>query len=66
MYEDNLKINNGKLFNSLITEENFNLFLNSKLKIFSHKEEKSFNLSNSLFKLNSNEIKRYFDIYFHY
>jgi hypothetical protein len=51
--DDDLKIDNGKLFNSLIDENNIILFINSKLKTFSHKYNNSLELSKSLFYDNS-------------
>jgi hypothetical protein len=58
--DDSIKIDNGKIFNSLIDENNIILFINSKLKIFSHKFDNSLELSKSLFYDNSSsECKLY-------
>jgi hypothetical protein len=43
------KINNGKLFVSLIDDEFFDDFVKAKLKIFSHKNDKTLRISESLF-----------------
>ena len=45
---DTEKINRGVLYNLLITDELFDLFLNSKIKIFSHKNNNTLELSQSL------------------
>lgn len=43
------KINNGKLFIKLINDNYFDEFVKAKLKIFSHKNENTLQLSESLF-----------------
>jgi hypothetical protein len=43
------KINNGKLFVDLINNQFFDDFVKAKLKIFSHKNDKTLQLSESLF-----------------
>ena len=43
------KIYNGLLFVSLIDDDFFDLFVNSKIKLFSHKNQKSQEISESLF-----------------
>jgi len=35
-YSDQVKIGKGQIFSSLIRDENFDLFLKSKIKVFSH------------------------------
>lgn len=46
--DNNIIINNCLLFNNLIND-NFDLFLNCKIKIFSHKNDNTLKLSTSLF-----------------
>jgi hypothetical protein len=46
---DNEKIERGMLFNNLLSDELFNLFIKSKIKIFSHKSENTKDLAQSLF-----------------
>ena len=46
---DEDKINNGKLFVTLINDEYFDDFVKAKLKIFSHKNENTLRISESLF-----------------
>lgn len=46
---DNEKINRGKLFNNKINEIDFNSFCNNKIKIFSHKDKITYEISESLF-----------------
>jgi hypothetical protein len=48
-YTDDDKISRGVLFNSLLNEETFDLFLKSKIKVFSHKNNNSQLFSESLF-----------------
>ena len=47
--KDDIKINKGLLFSKIINETNFTIFLNSKIKIFSHKENNTLIISESLF-----------------
>lgn len=44
-----LKLSNGQLLMSLLTEEYFNLFLKKKIKVFSHKNPDTKAISDSLF-----------------
>ena len=46
---DEDKINNGKLFVTLINDEYFDDFVKAKLKIFSHKNDNTLRISESLF-----------------
>jgi hypothetical protein len=46
---DELKITKGQLFMSSISDENFDLFIKKKIKVFSHKNEETKNLSENLF-----------------
>lgn len=46
---DDEKINKGQLFNSLLIEQNFDLFIKKKLKVFSHKNAETQAISESLF-----------------
>jgi len=48
-YTNDKKIYNGLLFSSLITDEYFDLLINSKIKLFSHKNSKTQEISESLF-----------------
>ena len=48
-YYDEVKITKGQIFSSSIRDENFDLFLKSKIKIFSHKSEDTQIISESLF-----------------
>jgi hypothetical protein len=48
-YTNEKKIYNGLLFSSLMIDEYFDLFINSKIKLFSHKNPKTQELSESLF-----------------
>jgi len=48
-YDDGKKIYNGLLFSSLIVDEYFDLFVNTKIKLFSHKNPKTQEISESLF-----------------
>ena len=48
-YTDDKKTYNGLLFSSLIIDEYFDLFINSKIKLFSHKNPKTQEVSESLF-----------------
>jgi hypothetical protein len=50
--EDTIKINNGKLFASLFDDDTFDLFIKSKIKVFSHKNQNTLNISESLFGSN--------------
>lgn len=43
------KSNNCKLFNSLFNDENFDMLVKSKIKVFSHKNEDTLKISESLF-----------------
>jgi hypothetical protein len=47
--EDNEKLNRGLKFNQLLTDELFDLFLKSRIKVFSHKTETTLELSECLF-----------------
>jgi hypothetical protein len=72
---DEQKINRGIFFNNLIDSEMFINFIDSKIKIFSHKDENTKNLSESLLgsELNlkkilnhqTNEIKNIIWTYLH-
>ena len=48
-YSDEVKIARGQLFCSSIRDENFDLFLKGKIKVFSHKSEDTQTISESLF-----------------
>ena len=49
-YSNDKKIYNGLLFSSLINDdEHFDLFVNTKIKLFSHKNQKTQEISESLF-----------------
>ena len=48
-YSDDVKIARGQLFCSSIRDENFDLFLKGKIKVFSHKSEDTQIISESLF-----------------
>jgi hypothetical protein len=48
-YTNDKKIYNGLLFTSLIDDINFNLLVNSKIKLFSHKNPQNLEISESLF-----------------
>jgi hypothetical protein len=48
-YSDEKKIYNGLLFSSLIDDDSFDLLINSKIKLFSHKNQKTQEISESLF-----------------
>ena len=48
-YTNEKKIYNGLLFSSLITDEYFDLLINNKIKLFSHKNSKTQEISESLF-----------------
>ena len=48
-YSDTIKLTNGKLFASLFDDELFDLFVKSKIKVFSHKNQNTQNISESLF-----------------
>ena len=47
--DDNDKINKGKQFNNLLSDDLFDLFLKSKIKVYSHKNENTLKLSECLF-----------------
>ncbi len=49
MIDDKMKIENGKLFYNSFTDENFDLFCNKKIKVFSNKNETTKIISESLF-----------------
>lgn len=49
LLNDNEKINRGKLFNNKINEIDFHSFCNNKIKIFSHKDKITYEISESLF-----------------
>ena len=51
-YDDTIKINNGKLLASLFDDDVFDLFVKSKIKVFSHKNQNNQNISESLFGSN--------------
>lgn len=46
---DEVKLSNGRLFASSITGDNFDLFIKSKIKVFSHKDQTTRAISESLF-----------------
>jgi hypothetical protein len=48
-YSDQVKIARGQVFCSSIRDDNFELFLKSKIKVFSHKSEDTQAISESLF-----------------
>ena len=48
-FNNDKKIYNGLLFSSLINSENFDLLVNSKIKLFSHKHSNTQEISESLF-----------------
>jgi len=48
-FSNEKKIYNGLLFTSLIDDINFDLLVNSKIKLFSHKSPKNLEISESLF-----------------
>jgi hypothetical protein len=48
-YSDHVKIARCQVFSSSIRDENFDLFLKSKIKVFSHKTEETKTISESLF-----------------
>ena len=48
-FSDEVKITRGQLFSSSIRDENFDLFLKDKIKVFSHKSEDTQTISESLF-----------------
>ena len=47
--EDNIKIEKGNLFRNKINDIDFNSFYNNKIKIFSHKDDNTLVISQSLF-----------------
>ena len=47
--DDKTKMNNGKLFALLINNENLDLFIKNKIKVFSHKSPDTQKISESLF-----------------
>ena len=51
-YDNTIKINNGKLLASLFDDDAFDLFVKSKIKVFSHKNQNNQNISESLFGSN--------------
>jgi hypothetical protein len=46
---DEDKIKSGERFNNMITDEYFDMFIKSKIKVFSHKDSKTKEISESLF-----------------
>jgi len=48
-FSDQVKLTRGQVFSSTIRENNFELFLKSKIKVFSHKTEDTQAISESLF-----------------
>ena len=48
-FPDHVKITRGQIFCSTIRDENFDLFLKSKIKVFSHKSKDTQAISESLF-----------------
>lgn len=48
-FSDHVKLTRGQVFSSTIRENNFELFLKSKIKVFSHKTEDTQAISESLF-----------------
>jgi len=48
-FSDEVKITRGQLFSSSIRDENLDLFLKDKIKVFSHKSEDTQTISESLF-----------------
>ena len=56
---DNLKLDRGDTFVNSFNDDNFDLFVKSKIKAFSHKNEQSFNISKSLFDDSNGECYFY-------